>query len=290
MSDPETVEFRVFVTPGMRLILRIASGLVLIAGFQLFILTEHTDLYFAWTIKPPITAAFLGASYWASFLLVAQASREKYWANARAGVFSAMTFTTLTTVATLLHLDRFHFHATETITWVATWAWMWVYCLVPPILMFLFIRQIREPGMDPPREFPPPLWLKIGLSLQGLIMGVTGGTLFLLPSVGISFWPWMLTPLTAQAVGAWLLGMAVAAVAVLRENDMMRARGGMFCYAALGLLHLIAIFRFSVAEISETGAPVLHWDASGIWIYALFWISVLLLGIFSIRRYRATTR
>src|SRR5215467_3969179 len=123
------------VTPGMRWILRVASVLVLIAGFQLFVLTRHTDRYFAWTVNPPLTAAFLGASYWASFVMVFQASRERYWAYALAGSFSVFTFTTLTTVATLMHIDRFHFNSPETITLVANWAWMIVYWFVPPILL-----------------------------------------------------------------------------------------------------------------------------------------------------------
>jgi hypothetical protein len=79
------------VTSGMRWILRIAGILVLIAGYQLFVLTSQTDRYFAWTINPPLTAAFLGASYWASFVLVFLASQERYWANARAASFSAFT-------------------------------------------------------------------------------------------------------------------------------------------------------------------------------------------------------
>jgi hypothetical protein len=44
----------------MRGLLLAAGALVFLAGFQLFILTEQTDLYFAWTIQPPLTAAFLG--------------------------------------------------------------------------------------------------------------------------------------------------------------------------------------------------------------------------------------
>lgn len=96
---------------GMRLMLLAAGVLVFLAGFQLFILTEQTNLYFAWTIQPPLTAAFLGAGYWASFLLEIFAAREKVWAKARIAVPAVFTFTTLTLVATLLHLDRFHFNS-----------------------------------------------------------------------------------------------------------------------------------------------------------------------------------
>jgi hypothetical protein len=44
-----------------QLILACGSFMAMIAGIQLFVGTEHTDDYFAWTIQPPLTAAFLGA-------------------------------------------------------------------------------------------------------------------------------------------------------------------------------------------------------------------------------------
>jgi hypothetical protein len=47
--------------PGVHRLLAIASVLVAVAGFQLFVLSEHTDRYFAWTIEP-LSAAMLGAS------------------------------------------------------------------------------------------------------------------------------------------------------------------------------------------------------------------------------------
>jgi hypothetical protein len=51
------------ISTRMRWLLLAAGFLVLLAGFQLFILTEYTDRYFAWAIQPFITAAFLGAGY-----------------------------------------------------------------------------------------------------------------------------------------------------------------------------------------------------------------------------------
>jgi hypothetical protein len=79
----------------MRGLLLAAGALVFLAGFQLFILTGQTDLYFAWTIQPPLTAAFLGAGYFPSFLLEVLAAREREWARTRIAVPAIFTFTTL---------------------------------------------------------------------------------------------------------------------------------------------------------------------------------------------------
>ena len=52
-------------TPSLRSILRVFAGLALIAGVLLFAGADDTDEWFSWTIQPPLTAATLGAFYWA---------------------------------------------------------------------------------------------------------------------------------------------------------------------------------------------------------------------------------
>jgi hypothetical protein len=128
----------------MRRILQAASILVFLAGFQLFILTEHTDLYFAWTIHPPLTAGFLGAGYFSSFLLEFLASRESEWCKGRIAVPAVFIFTTLTLVATLLHADRFHFGSPILFARFAAWFWLVIYSVVPPAMLLIGVRQLRS--------------------------------------------------------------------------------------------------------------------------------------------------
>ena len=66
----------------MRVMLLVASVLGTIAFLQLFVGTEETDRYFAWTIEPPLTASFLGATYGASVVLLFLSSRRRAWAEA----------------------------------------------------------------------------------------------------------------------------------------------------------------------------------------------------------------
>src|SRR2546427_2489760 len=93
----------------MRWLLYAASALVFLAGFQLTVCSEQTATYFAWTIARPLTAAFLGASYWAAVPVEIIAARQSTWASARVAVTAIWLFTTLTLVTTLLHFDLFHF-------------------------------------------------------------------------------------------------------------------------------------------------------------------------------------
>ena len=86
--------------------------MVLLAGVPLFVGSEQTDQYFAWTIRPPLTAAVLGALYWSAVPFVFLSAREREWANARLAVPGVLVFTTLGLIATVLHADRFHFTST----------------------------------------------------------------------------------------------------------------------------------------------------------------------------------
>src|SRR5829696_9210561 len=55
---------------GMRALLGAFAVLTALATIALFVLAENTKETFAWTIEPPLTAAFIGAGYGAGFVLV----------------------------------------------------------------------------------------------------------------------------------------------------------------------------------------------------------------------------
>jgi hypothetical protein len=251
----------------MRYWFLVDSLLVLLTGIQLFVLTEYTDRFFAWTITPAPTAAFLGAAYWAALPLVYLSSRETSWARARLAVFGVLVFTSLTTVATLIHLDRFHLFDPHPLAQFAAWVWLAVYVLVPPALLIILILQTRLPGGDPPRQAPQPGWLRASLALQSLVMLVVGVVLFIAPLAPV--WPWQLTPLTGRAVGAWLIGVGVIVAHMNLENDWGRGRATMISYTLLAILELLALARYPM---------VVAWNALSTLLYVLFLVSVLVIG------------
>src|SRR5215469_1133989 len=133
----------------MRRLLYVAAVLVLLAGFHLFVFSDHTPRYFAWTIHNPLAAAFLGAGYWASVVFEALAARQRIWANARIAVPTVLVFTLLTLVATLLHLNLLHLGGRFAVsTRLVTWAWIGIYVVVPLLLLIILAVQLRTPGGD----------------------------------------------------------------------------------------------------------------------------------------------
>src|SRR6266540_4814174 len=121
------------LVPGLRVMLAAASVLVFLAGVPLFLGSEQTDLYFAWTIAPPLTAAFLGAAYWSSLLMTVLSLRRGLWASGRLAVAAILVVSVLILAATALHLDRFHLASPVLVAQLVAWAWLIVYLVVPPL-------------------------------------------------------------------------------------------------------------------------------------------------------------
>jgi len=258
-------------TTGIRVILFIASFLVLSVGLSLYFLPEKTDTYFSWTINPPLTAMFLGAGYLASFALEFFSAREHIWAKTRPAIPGVLAFTILTSIVTLIHWDKFHFYDPRFITRAGTWVWLGIYITVPIALTILWTLQIRQPGIDPVRKATLPAWIRTTLSLQGVIMFLFGGAMLLLPETMIPLWPWKLSALTSQAMGAWGVGMGIVALHASWENDWSRLHPMMLGCLIYGMLQIVGLLRYPAT---------LDWTRISSLAYTVFFISILFTGAY----------
>jgi hypothetical protein len=232
------------VVPAMRWVFVIGSVLVTAAGVQLFVLTDHTGRFFAWTIEPGLSAAFLGAFYFTALVLAGGSATQTEWTRARVGVFGVWLFVTLTLVATLLHLDKFHFGDPSLVPRGAAWLWTIIYVVEPIAVLAAIVVQLRAPGRDRPREHPLPPWYRALIAAQSLLLLVVGLWLFAAPD-SVAWWPWLLTPLVARAMASWLIGLSVVLGTAAWEDDWDRIRIATASYVALGVLQLIAVARYS---------------------------------------------
>jgi hypothetical protein len=265
--------------PAMNTLLFIAGILVFIAGFQLYVMTEQTDQFFAWTIAPPnnlyLTAAFLGASYWASCVLELWAARQRAWTHARIAVPAVLLFTSLTFIVTLIHLNKFHLgpplgQPAAPVTVILTYVWLIIYAAVPLLMGLLLVLQLRKQEVAAPRTAPVPGGLRMALGAQSAVMFILGLFLLFAPQTAPLVWPWKLTALTAQAVGAWMVSLPLAGFQAVWENDLHRTRAATVSYIALGVLHLIAVARYP-GDLDWSGLPA--------WLYVLFLVSMVLVGV-----------
>jgi uncharacterized membrane protein YgdD (TMEM256/DUF423 family) len=230
---------------GMRWILWIGGGFVLLAGIQLFIFADRTDELFAWTIEPPATAALLGAFYWAAAVLAFMSAVQPTWARARIGVPGVLAFIWLTLVLTLIHIDRFHLDEGDLLAQVAAWVWLVIYVLEPPALLWAFVVQLRLPGGDPPGDEPLPGRLRALIGLVAVVLCGFGAALFVAPLDVGDLWPWELTALTGRAVAAWLVAVGLMLVAIGWEDHRTRVRPGMALLVTLAPLAVVGPLLFS---------------------------------------------
>jgi len=256
---------------GLRRFYWLAVVLVSSVGVFLFLLSGDTDRLFAWTIKPSLTAAFLGANYWAAIPLAVLSAREAVWANARLTYAVSLVFITLTMVATLLHLDKFQFDN------VNGWLWTIVYVGIPPLLVVLIALQLRLPSGDPPRRRPIERWLLPIVFAQLLVVVTIGTALFVAPSSADSLWPWTLTPLTSRTVGAWLLALAAGLAATLYERDWLRIRVAVPTFTAMPVLQAVALARYS---------DTVDWSSLSLWLYLVYLAGLFALGCYGLLRSR----
>jgi hypothetical protein len=257
----------------MRVLLVVFSLLTALAVGALYILAERTADYFAWTIQPPLTAAFLGAGYAAGFVLVVLSLRDPVWAHSRVAVLTILVFVVLTTIATLVHIDRFHFMdefaASGFIAKAAAWFWLGVYIVVPVLMLVLFLPQERAHGVDPAPRHPVPVWLRIALAAESVVLTVVGTALYVVPSTSERLWPWTLTPLTARVVAAWLLAFGLATALAAFSGDLRRLRTAAIAYAVFGVLVIVSEIRFFAT---------MDWNDPRTITFALMSVAVVLTG------------
>jgi hypothetical protein len=257
----------------MRALLVLFSALTALAVGALYVLSAHTDRYFAWTIQPPLTAAFLGAGYAAGFVLVVLSLRDPVWAHSRVAVLTILVFVVLTTVATLVHIDRFHFRDefadSGFLAKAAAWFWLGVYVVVPVLMLALLLPQERSRGIDPPPRYPVPMWLRIALAAESLVLTLTGAALYVSPATAQRLWPWTLTPLTARVVAAWLVAFGLATALAAFSGDLRRLRTAAIAYTVFGLLVIGAQLRFLSA---------IDWNTATAVVFALVSVAVVVTG------------
>lgn len=231
------------VAPTVRRLLQVAAFLVFLAGVQLFVFPLRTDEYFAWTIGSPMTAVFLGASYWSAVGLELSAAAAPSWARARIAIPAVFAFTAITFVVTMVHLDLFHLgDEHELNTRAVTWGWIAVYAVVPLLMVAAVLDQRRLGlGAAPAGGLPRPVRAVL-VALAALLVAL-GAALLLDPLWADAAWPWPLTELTGRAIGAWLVGLGIAAghARLLDDRPSLRPLG--FTGVLFGGLQAIALLR-----------------------------------------------
>lgn len=224
----------------------LVTGVVLTGatGVGLWLLPGETEGYWAWTIRAAPSASFLGAGYVGASVSLVLALAEGRWRRARTSVVSALVFTSVALVTTVRHPEPFEWGAdAATLPRASAWTWLVVYVALPPVAALALVLQDRRASADV-RQAPPGRVTTAALVAAGAAIGAIG--LLLVAEWGslLAAWPWPLTPLTADLIGAWLVTASATLLwLALRERDAARARPAAVGGAVFAALALLAALR-----------------------------------------------
>ncbi len=233
------------VTPEIRTFFwGVGSVFAGIAGLVLFLFPERTNTLFAWTIGRGDTAAFIGALFLAVGLVSLLSYPAAAWADIRVCFAGVLAFVSAMAVATIIHLDEFHFGSDDPVAHVAAWGWTLVYLVAPVAGAVLRARQLREPGTDEVRTTPIVLGLRRLYLVQGATLTLVAVVLFLAPGTADTIWPWPLTTLAARAIASFLLGFGIMLVGIARDNAAERLETPCAACWWLAILTGMAVTRF----------------------------------------------
>jgi hypothetical protein len=236
------------LTPYSRFVLYgLVLPLLFIAGIQLFVLAEQTEIYFAWTFAAPFSAAYMGGGYWAAMFHAYTGARSRDWSYVRTSMAAAIVATSMLSITTFLHLDKFHLNSPLLLTRFVTWVWIAVYIFVPPILAIAWIIQSRLPGAHARGRNPLHAWMRGGFAALATFAILSGLGLFLTPEAMSAFWPWAVTQLAARAVSSWLTAFGVACLTLTLENDIKHGAGTCLSLFAFCVIQLIVVARYAAA-------------------------------------------
>jgi hypothetical protein len=174
--------------PMMRNVLVPTAWVLLLMGLSLTLFPRRTNVYFSWTILPPISAGAIGVFYVTGFALVMMALRGGVWARTRAVIPAGVVFAALALVATKLHMGKFAFHSSHPIAVVISWEWDLSYAIIPVLLLVALAPQLRSHGVDA-RSAPIPRWVTASLVVAGVTLIGTAAALFLAPGKVATVWP-----------------------------------------------------------------------------------------------------
>jgi hypothetical protein len=170
-----------------------------------------TNDFWAWTIRPDMSAFWVGAGYTFGAVAITTMLLVGRWRASIVPVVSTLPFAVVMLAATLIHHDRFFEGSARYYVWLA------IYAYLPFALPAMLVLNLgRDPGPDA-EDILLPASIRTVLVVGGLPVGVLGLVLAVAPHALASSWPWMLTPLMSRVIGGWLLFIAAGSLCPLFE-------------------------------------------------------------------------
>jgi hypothetical protein len=223
---------------------------LLVAFAILYLPGDRSLTWFAWPIRPPLTAAVMGAGYLGGAYFFARVASGTRWHQVAGGFLPVTAFTLAMLLATLLHWDVF-----DPGHW-PFWVWLTLYAITPLVVPWVWWRnRTADPGTPDLRDFllpsaVRPIMIGFGTALcTAVVIG------FIWPGRVIALWPWELTPLTARVMAGWGTLPAVGALTLAQER---RWSGWRVSWQSILIWQTLIVVAFGIYG-ADMGGGLLNW-------------------------------
>jgi hypothetical protein len=252
------------------LLVRIAfvplAVLTAIFGPLLVLFPDSTSNFWAWQIKPALSAVWVGAGYTFGALAITTMLRAGSWRVAAVPIIATWPFSIVMLAATLLHLDRFFLGT------INFYVWLIIYIALPVLLPLMWwLNRGYDPG---PRagEMLVPGRLSLAARVLGGILLPASLLMILSPATATRFWPWQLSPLMSQVIGGWILFISAGLLCLFFERRYLAYR--YFLPAAGIWMAVLFVFSFFHLDNFDPGRA-----ATWIWFALVGGAAIALFGV-----------
>jgi hypothetical protein len=177
----------------------------------------YTVRFWAWPIKPEIMPMILGSVYIGGAYFFARAATARQWHTVKGGFIPIGIFATSLAVATIIHWDKFrHSH-------LGFWLWAGLYFTTPFIIFWVWWTNRRHDVPATSADMLLPAGVSRVIAVLGALSGLGAVFLFVFPGQAVRIWPWTLTSLTSQVMGA-IFALGSAGLGVLADRRWTTAR------------------------------------------------------------------
>jgi hypothetical protein len=212
-----------------------------------------TGIYFAWPVKPVLTALFIAAGFILRVYFGYHLWREEDWYRLRWSMTGDLVFLSVLFVATWWHVNEMNWHLTgvsnglRLFSFVVAHIWILAYTF-EPLTVYLLRPREPEANLPPPAErLEGPLLPSLKAALLAYFYVGTGiaALLFLNPDFANTRWPWELNPFDARIMAAWPAACAAWALTMHGMQDWAEVKIGVRSILLFTLaLFVIWIFTY----------------------------------------------
>lgn len=257
------------IRPLTRVVAAVIIPFLVAAFLILYFDSTHTGQRFAWEIKSPLTAAFMGAGYLGGAYFFLRVLFERRWHRVAAGYLPVAFYTLVMLASTLLHWDTFDPGHWPFLVWLVIY-------VVTPVLVPLvwWLNRKRDDGSPEADDLILPATTRQAMKVLGGLVLLAAALMFLSPASVIAAWPWTLTPLTARVMAGWFAFIGVGAITLGAER---RWSGWRIPLQSIIIWQLFVLQACFVHRQAFTDGKLLNWFTvmTAVAVFALIMISGL---------------